>query len=237
MSYLSTFLGANAQGYSGFNGIPSRNVSNAWLDIATYLSGTNNNGIISWNSGAATNNLSASFYNAGSNRSVTFYGYSQVNGIGNARFETNGQGWLFDFSNTLVINTINFAAGGGAGGNFTNNTSTFSLTAVYNLGLRGKYSFINCTAFTNFPSLTTVTVSEISLNSSSSTNISFYGCALTAQSIENILVAADAGCPSAAAAAITLSGGTNSGAGALTAAAAAARTSLIAKGCTVTLNP
>lgn len=67
----------------------------------------------------------------------------------------------------------------------------------------------------------------------------FSGCALTAASVENMLVGIDQGSRTRSAGTwtINISGGTSAGVGSLSSAALAARTSLIAKGWTVTLNP
>lgn len=234
MSYLSTFLGANAQGYSAFKGLPNRLAGYSYFDFGQYMGGNVNSEQLSWN--ATDNDFAPSFY-TGSTRGATMYGWSQVTGLGNARFEAAAATWQFNYDDTQVINTINCSACGGATGTFTR-TSGSSLTAIYNLGIRGKYGGITFSPFTNNSQLSTITISEISFSAFYTSSVSFASNALSAQSVENILVAADAGSPNTlGGGSINLSGGTNSGAGALTAAAAAARTSLIAKGCTITLNP
>jgi hypothetical protein len=76
-------------------------------------------------------------------------------------------------------------------------------------------------------------------STSGNTNMTMSGCAFTAASVENILVGIDQGSPTRSGGTWTcnLSGGTSAGLGSLSSAALAARTSLIAKGWTVTLNP
>lgn len=233
MSYLSTFLGANAQGYSAFKGTPNRNYSNSYIYIAPYFNSYH--AVISSN---ASNSLTPTFRFT-ANDSPTFYGYTEVTGLGNACFEISNNSFLtFQYDGTLTFNTINFSPTNSGSPTFQKGGGT-SLTAVYNLGIRGRFGSMTFSVFNSNASLTTITLSELSLSSSYYNDIRFTGCALSAQSVENILVAADAGSPATLSTGsnINLSGGTSSGAGALTAAAAAARTSLIAKGCTVTLNP
>lgn len=98
-------------------------------------------------------------------------------------------------------------------------------------------------AFTSTPNLANISLKVGYLKCINGTfNFWLRGCALTQQSIENILVAFDQApyVPGGSLGnlSINLSGGTSSGASQLTAAASAARTSLLAKGVgSITLNP
>lgn len=236
MSYLSTFLGANAQGYSAFKLTPSAAATFSAFSFPSYSQSVTSGGVISWES---TNNDFYSVFAWGSGPvNIAFYGAAEIIGLGNACIESNSVTINFTYDNCLVFNTILLNGTGGGSSTF-GKASGSSLTAIYNLGLRCKYGNFTMTAFNTNASLTTVTLSEITTSSVYTPDIRFTGCALTAQSVENILVAMNNGAPGtySAGASLNLSGGTSSGAGSLTAAAAAARTSLIAKGCTVTLNP
>lgn len=237
MSYLSSFLGTNNQGYSAFRGSranPQAPSQASKFNFDLYSSGDTSNGVISWQ--ANQNDFASTFW-YGVSVTCAMTGWEEVVGLGNACIETNST-VSFNTGETKSINTILFAARNGGSAIF-NKTGAGNLNSVYNLGARCSHGNLTFLAFNTMSNLTTVTCSEISTNPIYSIDFRITNCALTAQSVENILVAADNGSPATLSfgGSINLSGGSSSGAGALTAAAAAARTSLIAKGCTVSLNP
>lgn len=239
MSYLSSFLGINNQGYSAFKGTrPNVSYGQSYIDIPLYGSGETTNGAISYRPG--TDDFNSSFYHAtGGTNQVSFIGWAELTGLGNALFEATGSTWSFFYPGTLVISNLMFSSLASGAASFSRGGGA-NLTALYNFSVRALYGNVTVAAFNSNPGLTTVTIGDIAIGNSGYTfSLQFTGCALTAQSVENILVAADNGCPTGvpSTASINLSGGTSSGASALTSAAAAARTSLIAKGVSITLNP
>ena len=131
--------------------------------------------------------------------------------------------------------------------NYLGSTQTISSTAIVDTQLTAFYdlNFVSISgnlSFTlaHYPNLATVTCRNIYCAYTNNHTFHIRDAALTAQSVENILVAFDNGAQTLAggfSGNINLSGGTSSGASALTTAAAAARSSLISKSYTVTLNP
>lgn len=122
----------------------------------------------------------------------------------------------------------------------TSSTNLTDLSIGYNVFGFGFFAEDPGGASGYLPNLANVTLNcSILRLTSSNCQFNLRGCALTAKSVENILVAFDgANYLNLSNFSINLSGGTSSGAGALTAAAAAARTSLLAKGvASITLNP
>lgn len=235
MSYLSSFLGTNNQGYSAFVGIANKDANNpSRIYLALYGGNEDGNAAISWNSQA--NDFGASFWHDTA-QTLGFNGFDEVLGYGNALITSGPNTTQMQYIDTKSFNRISFGSRAGNAATFTKNNGG-SLQSIYNLGLKSLYGSLTWYCFINESSFTTVTTSRFELNKNYNFDIRFNGNALTAQSIENILVAADNGCGTmVGTGSINLSGGTNSGAGALTTAAAAARTSLIAKGVTISLNP
>jgi xanthine/uracil/vitamin C permease (AzgA family) len=103
-------------------------------------------------------------------------------------------------------------------------------------------SFTSCTNFTNaWQNCTTLATFPANVFDTTGTLIgtafsnAFFNCALTALSIENILVSLDTN--GASNITLDLQGGTNAGASTWTAAANTAYSNLIAKGWTISANP
>jgi len=133
--------------------------------------------------------------------------------------------------------------------NEVNNTSwnkgtssgTSDLESINEIGLRCRFVNTSNTfrCFNSFPNLTTLKTFYLADGTSANNiYIDFSGCAWDASSIEAILVGTDNGTVSKTSGTqqLQLNGGTASGLSQLTAAASAARSSLISKGWTVTLN-
>lgn len=239
MSLLSNFVGSESAGYSAFRGVINTPISATNSSFFTFPNNYQNytdNSAISWDQ---TNNefLSDFYYSGGV--TVALVGWSQVVGIGNATITQGSTSTIsMNYTGTQSINKLLLRSMGAANATF-NKSSGNALTSIYNLGIRARGGGISLTAFNDNTSLTTVTMTELTATSAGTTDFRLINCALTAQSVENILVTADNCCPSGLGGnlGINLSGGTSSGASALTSAASAARTSLIAKGATITLNP
>ena len=99
-------------------------------------------------------------------------------------------------------------------------------------GTNFSYAWYNCNSLTSFPANMFDTTGTLSATAFQNT---WFNCALTAQSIENILVSLDTNGQSNIE--LTISGGTNAGQSTWTAAANTAYTNLINKGWTITSNP
>ena len=185
----------------------------------------------------------AGSFRASSASAILLRGYTSVVGYGNAVFEVTTGNNNWDVRGTTELRNIAVAVSSGStvtcGQVVTPAGVNIRLTSVYNFGWQVFVgSGLNFSAFNGYTGLSNFTCQSCWLSDSSPANIQVVGCALTAQSVENILVALNNGSvASGLSGTLNLSGGTSSGASALTPAAAAARTSLIAKGYTITLNP
>jgi hypothetical protein len=93
-------------------------------------------------------------------------------------------------------------------------------------------SWANCSSLTSFPANMFDTTGTLI---SSAFDVAWTNCALTAQSIENILVSLDTN--GATGIILSINGGTTAGQSSWTAAATTAYNNLIAKGWTITANP
>lgn len=96
---------------------------------------------------------------------------------------------------------------------------------------RFDYAWFNCSSLTSFPANMFDTTGTLVASAFSNT---FTNCALTAQSIENILVSLDTNGQSGVT--LGINGGTNAGQSTWTAAATTAYNNLISKGWTITAN-
>ena len=99
-------------------------------------------------------------------------------------------------------------------------------------GTTFTYAWLNCTSLTSFPANMFDTTGVLVANAFAT---AFQGCALTAQSVENILVSLDTN--GATGITLDINGGTTAGQTSWTAAATTAYNNLIAKGWTVSYNP
>lgn len=166
---------------------------------------------------------------------------------GNISLTTEGStGSVLTFNNVVGDGiTISVQDSGGGLAKIENISSTSisftgpNITTIDGF-LCGPNASGNCITNNNLsPSLTTVTNFSINPPPVPGSNWGFIGirgAALTAASVEEILVSVDSVITGFGGGTINLSGGTSSGVAALTAAAAAARTSLTGKGWTITLN-
>ena len=98
-------------------------------------------------------------------------------------------------------------------------------------GTNFKYTWYNCNSLTSFPANMFDTTGTLISNAF---NLAWSSCALTAQSIENILVSLDTN--GASNITLSISGGTNAGKTTWSAAANTAYDSLIVKGWTISFN-
>lgn len=238
MSFLSDY-GAQINSVAAFIGTPRSGTLTPIVSVtgsAGLQFGPTN--VIALNPSNMVNGAAFNMTTAGGG--VNMRGCQRIIGLGTGTVYSNQTNNNVDVRETVEINNIGFGSNA-ATTNFNESSSATDtvLTSVYNLHFfasSGAALFFN--GFNDRTSLANITCKYISFFSTSNFDIRIMNNALTAQSVENILVAADNGTPtSGGSGSINLSGGTNSGAGALTAAAAAARTSLIAKGYTVVLNP
>lgn len=187
----------------------------------------------------------AGSFEAATATNLILRGYTSVVGFGNAIFNFSAGGnYNIDVRCTTELRNLAVSVFSGATINCGQTVAPSGapqtrLTSVYNFGWQvAAGSTLNFTAFNNYTGLANFTCQSCWISDNSPANIQVNGCALTAQSVENILVALNNGSvASSMTGTLNLAGGTSSGASALTPAAAAARTSLIAKGYTVTLNP
>lgn len=210
--------------------------------------------IIISNAGASTNNtviaanstgtlLTGTFYNSsGSSSNAIFRSYRSIRGYGQAIIGStyNVAANNLDFRQTISIDNVGW---GFPSGLVTWNCSIYgsdsALTSFTNLSILMSSSS-NTFIIDGYSGLANITCKNLAIaGNTSGHDIRITGAALTAQSIENLLVALNNGCTGSTTFGTTLNftGGTSSGASALTAAASAARTALIAKGFTVALNP
>lgn len=235
MSFLSDY-GAEPNAIAAVVGSPvPASTSNSFVSTSSWGGINANIKTVAVNSGASAN--TGAFLPPGAGPNLSIYFMAVARGLGNCTFVASGQSCSVDIFGTIEVRNINFWSTGITSFFSTSNSGDTALTSFYGLGLLGpgqhNISFLNANV-----NLANVTCNTWNLASNVQHGINITGQKLTAQSVENILVAANNGSttnPNSPT--INLSGGTNSGASALTAAAAAARSSLISKGYTVTLNP
>ena len=244
MSLLSTFTGGAARNYLQFALNNPNGAAVAYTGFPQYT-GTSGGAGAAYGIFGTYNNLYTDSRTSGSsviypvsadtiiaNHNIRLSGGTRFDILGNSPCAVKSAGtfkiWI---QNTSQV----FIADGAGNTNFTdlsieigNESGGFTFNADPFGGNNG-YT----------PNLANITCKFPYLNTTGTSSIKLQVMALTAQSVENILVALDeAVYASLANLSVNLSGGTSSGASALTAAASAARTSLLAKGIgSITLNP
>lgn len=241
MSFLSDY-GSEPNSVSAIYGIPQDN--SGFEPSLTIAGGSGGQTVGAYSSiafrGATQINTAGFNHDSGAGNAI-FYAraFKVVQGIGNALIINTGTATTqFDLRGTNEVRNVGLGAYSGSvtmslqnSGTSTSLTSWYGFS-YYNQAINHSAIIGNCTSLAN------ITVKNIYFGGSYYLDFRITNAALTAQSVENLLVAMNNGTTSNPnSPSINLSGGTSSGASALTAAAAAARTSLIAKGYTVTLNP
>lgn len=240
MSTLSQFFGGSGadsacaamsivNGATAITGTPQINFDNATVDsrfsvraaipggvqadICTFFNVTEGSGIFIQNANKA---ISATKQNL-----LRFLGSGNVN-----------------IDRTVDIDALGFVLQGGAT-HTINNGSNPALVRIGNLSIfKTNNSAYTFNAFVNYPTLTTIEeFNYLNPYQATTFTLNFTGCGLNAASVENILVGLNNGSRTGTSSqTVNLSGGTSAGLSSLSSAAAAARTGLISKGWTVTLN-
>jgi hypothetical protein len=139
--------------------------------------------------------------------------------------------WTGFLGSTFPILDLNKVSTAGAAWKLCINLTAFP-AITFNAGTSFFRTWESCSSLATFPANMFDTTGTLS---SSAFNYCWSNCALTAQSIENILVSLDTNGQSNIE--LAIDGGTNAGQSTWTAAANTAYTNLINKGWTITFNP
>ena len=167
-----------------------------------------------------------------------FYAWSNCNNLTSFPLLDTSSGTNFGNAWSYCSNLTSFPLiDTSSGTNFTQawrgctQLTTFPLIDTSS-GISFSSTWLSCTSLTSFPANmfdTTGTLVATAFQSA------FQSCALTAQSVENILVSLDTN--GASNVTLGINGGTNAGQASWTTAATTAYNNLIAKGWTITANP
>lgn len=233
-----TLSTSNPVSINYYYGIPQ--INGATTGINSNTSGSEITAVVSSSANPSTG---SDIFNALSTQSIEA-GWCDTISANYSCYISGGGTWnITRFENRVkTITGMNFTITNGTV-NLTNGLTTQLTDASIGVAIYGGGGLCRLRANignSDCPNLANVTLKCRALLAGNQTvQIFFLNCALTAQSVENILVALD-NCPygDLGATSINLSGGTSAGAGSLTAAASAARNSLLAKGvAAITLNP
>jgi hypothetical protein len=158
-------------------------------------------------------------------------GLTAFPGIVTSKVTNISYAWTGFLGSTFPILDLNKVSTAGAAWKLCINLTAFP-AITFNAGTSFFRTWESCSSLATFPANMFDTTGTLS---SSAFNYCWSNCALTAQSIENILVSLDTNGQSNIE--LAIDGGTNAGQSTWTAAANTAYTNLINKGWTITFNP